>query len=216
MSPTRLCTVEAVKNKGNINIAYEYDDSGLVLAIRAATIAIFVATRRKWELGEYIERIPIPRAQVRGTVRIWTGVQPIWLSPVTPIISFSESFSSVGTTIAGSSYDINPTTGRIDIDPYVFSGLAPYIEGQGFIRVSYVGGLGSTVTDADVFDAPDDLVQACAMQASFMYDRTINSNVGVKQSSGKTGSITYTQYTNGLVPEAHALVSHYIRPLTGG
>jgi len=54
------------------------------------------------------------------------------------------------------------------------------------------------------------------MQASFMYDRTINSNVGVKQSSGKTGATTYTQYTNGLVPEVHALVSHYIRPLTGG
>lgn len=216
MSPTRLCTVEAVKHKGNINVAYEYDDSGLVLAIRAATRAIFVATRRKWELGEYLERIPIPRSHVRGSVRVWTGVQPIWLSPVAPVISFSESFSSVGTTIASSSYEIDSTTGRIDIDPYVFFGLTPYIDGHGFIRVSYVGGLGPTETDADVFEAADDLVQACAMQASFMYDRTINSNVGVKQSSGKTGATTYTQYTNGLVPEVHALVSHYIRPLTGG
>jgi len=216
MLPTRLCTVEAVKHKGNINVAYEYDDSGLVLAIRAATRAIFVATRRKWELGEYIERIPIPRAVVRGSVRIWTGVQPIWLSPVAPVISFSESFSSIGSIIVSSSYEIEPATGRIDIDPLVFSSLNPYIEGHGFIRISYVGGIGSTETDADVFDAPDDLVQACAMQASFMYDRTINSNVGVKQSSGKTGATTYTQYTNGLVPEVHALVSHYIRPLTGG
>lgn len=211
MAPTRLCTVEDVKNKGNINVNYDYDDEGLVRAIRSATVAIFSVTRRKWELGEYADRIPFPRSSVRGTYRFWTKVRPIWLTPVAPRISLSQTFSGAGVILSSSSYEIDAQDGRIDIDPILIENNT-----QGFIRVSYVGGLGPSDSDADVFDAPDDLAQAAAMQAAYMYDRLVNSKVGVKQYAGKTGSTTYTGLANGLVPEAHALIAHYIRPLTGG
>ena len=211
MSPTRLCTVDAVKNKGNINVSYDYDDDGITRAIRAATTAIFTVTRRKWELGEYVDRLPVPRASVRGTYRFWTSVRPVWTTPVAPRVSLSQSFSGAGTILSKGFYDICPTTGRIDVDPSLFTAHS-----DGFLRVSYVGGLGPSDDDQDVFSAPDDMVQACAMQAAYMYDRIVNSKVGVKQFAGKAGSTTYSQYVNGLVPEAHALVAHYIRPLTGG
>lgn len=210
--PTRLCTVEAVKTKGNINVAYDYDDDGLVRAIRAATTAIFSVTRRDWEYGEYVERMPVPRSAIRGTFRFWTKVRPLWLEPYAPRISLSPSFSGAGKILGASSYEIDLTTGRIDLDPALITRDTE----KGFLRLSYIGGLKASADDSDVFEAPDDMSQACAMQAAYMYDRIINSKVGVKQFAGKTGSTTYTQYQNGLVPEAHTLVAHYIRPLTGG
>lgn len=211
MAPTRLCNIEAVKNKGNISVNYAYDDDGILRAIRAATVAIFTATRRKWELAEYSDRLPVPRFTVRGTYRFWTTVRPIWMTPVAPRISLSPTFQGAGTLLSSGFYEIDPATGRIDVDPTLFTNHA-----EGFLRVRYVGGLGPSDDDSDVFAAPEDMIQACAMQAAYMYDRVVNSKVGVKQFAAKTGSTTYTQYVNGLVPEAHALIAHYIRPLTGG
>lgn len=211
MAPTRLCTLESVKNKGNISVAYEYDDEGLLRAIRAATTAVFTVTRRKWQLSEYHDRLPVPRSDVRGTYRFWTSVRPIWMSPVAPRLFLSKSFEDSRAALAAKDYEIDAETGRIDVNPALFTSHL-----SGFLRVSYVGGLAPTDDDPDVFDAPADLEQACAMQAAYTYDRIVNSRVGVKQFAGKTGSTTYAQYANGLVPEAHALVAHYIRPLTGG
>lgn len=212
MAPTRLCNIEAVKQQGNINVNYDYDDDGLVRAIRAATEAIFKVTRRKWEADQYLDRFPIPRAAVRGTYRFWTEVRPILVNVGVPRLSLSTSFSDTGATIGAGSYTLDAATGRIDLDPALITAA----HANGFLRVNYVGGLAPSADDADVFDAPSDMTQACALQSAYMYDRLVNSKVGVKQYAGKTGSTTYTQYANGLVPEAFALVANYIRPLTGG
>lgn len=211
MPPIRLCTVADVKTAGNINVNYDYDETGLVRAIEAATVAVFTVTRRKWLLSEYTDRLPVPRSNVRGTFRLWTAVRPILIEPVAPKIFAMMRLRDTGVSLSSADYTIDATTGRIDID---VEALSPY-QG-GFVRVNYVGGLGNLPTDAETFDAPADLRHAAAMQAAFIYDRVVNSTVGVKQFAGKTGSTTYSSYANGLVPEAHALVAHYIRPLTGG
>lgn len=209
MAPTRLCSVADIKRAGNINVNYEYDDAGLERAIRAATTEIFSVTRREWERKQYTDRIPVPRATVRGTFRVWTEVRPIVTDPLPPRLSVSRALSGSKTPLAASTFTFVEKTGRIDVD-------AAVLDGYGFLFVNYFGGLTRLDEDADVFDAPADLRQACAMQAAYLYDRTVNSKVGVKQFAGKTGSTTYQQYSNGLVPEVQALVSNYIRPFTGG
>lgn len=205
MSPTRLCSIADVKTQGNVNASYDYDDEGILRAIEAATVAIFSVTRRDWSLAERNERIPVPRNAVRGTYRLWTAVRPVWLTPVAPKLYLASSFSDQGTLLASSKYEIFAPDGRIDLDPATITSA-----GDWFIRIRYVGGLGPRDDDPDIYDAPATLVQACAMQAAYMYDRVINSKVGVKQYAGKTGSTTYNALTNGLVQEAHSLVAPFI------
>lgn len=212
MTPTRLCTIADVKTQGNINVAYEYEDETLVRSIEAATTAIFSVTRRRWLLGEYNDRTPVPRTPVRGTFRIWTEVRPLILAPKAPKVSVSRGFSPIGATALSSKQFSVSDEGRIDIDP---ESILNWNLG-GFIHVNYVAGLASLPDDPVTFDAPADMRTACAMQAAYMYDRIVNNKVGVKQFAGKTGSTTYSTYANGLVPEAHALVGRYVKPHTGG
>lgn len=205
-----FCTVNDVKTLTPIHSAWTGFNTALGAIIPAATGQIKTFCRRTFEVGSYTEYFLSP---MEVPARIHVIEPPITSSSIVFVYDKSGRFvdSALSTSLVeDTDFTVNYDTGLITL-----TGEFEY--SRRGLKIVYTGGYPVVAESPPRVQVPAQVVQACAIQAAFLLERTMAGQMGKQTSEeARAASTKWTSSaTSGLVAEAQALVTPYRRPLVG-
>lgn len=221
----KFCTVEDVKLYANSAPSFhDPDDSPqLTRFIEAATSKIISYTRRNWELDFHVDYFDLPfvnwRAQPEHRFpKYWLKSKPLRMSPTPLKVEYT-----LGPYYGDARLNYNDFRlldrkyYRVHEEESSITLLLPHIpQIPEALKVSYVAGFEADPSDPNLLLVDPVLKEACAMQAAFMYTRTVNETLGLKKHEDKAGTKEYNMLASGFIQEVQHMLMPYVKPLTGG
>lgn len=191
MDQYALCTPDDIKGITSVTASeYKYDDPMIKSCILIATSQIEKYCGRPFAEQQVTDSFTMP-ATFRGGFKVFPSMRPVKDGTLAATLDGIDAMNEL--SAVGGGYSLASTP---DIYPRT-------------IRITYTGGLaarGSQDWDGVIIlDAPGDLVQACAMQASYLANRFLKDNVGEKAQGAKAGNYH-------VIPEVAVLIRDWMRP----
>lgn len=191
MTKYALCSPEDIRAITMVTAsAYSHDDPMIKTCILLATSAIERYCGRTFAESARVDTFTVPRG-FRGAFRIYPSAAPVKDGTLAATIN--------GTDVIGS-----------------LTGYSTYYEYDAVetledrrIVMSYTGGYPEkdeqTWTGVTVLDVPQEIVQACALQASYMANRFLRDNVGEKATGMRSGAVA-------IIAEVAVALIPWVRP----
>jgi hypothetical protein len=210
----RFCTVDDVKTYANVAMQYAGSDQEIIRFIEQVTAKIVSFTRRNWLYGKYVDFVDISNINwqiqpERRLQKIFTRERPLRSTP-RPVITY-EPLSAIHSNLV-----FEPSDFAVDEHSHSITLLlhnAPQMPRA--LKIEYYAGFETDPNDPDLFLASQDIREACAMQAAFMFSRAKNETIGFSRHQDKSGGKTFDILGSGFIREVHGLISPHVRSLTG-
>lgn len=209
-STTKFCLPEDVKAHLHQNDGYTGDDANITTHIKQATALIRKYTRREWETGSFVQFFDTQQIQIAFGLGRAVARFTLKNIPVQSIASVKFHTGGDWDTVD----DLNTDLYDLDGNSLIMYPLQMHYH-QRALRVAYTAGYAINGDDADLLDVPENLKQACAIQAAHTWRRVVNETSGKSQKQDKKGFANYAVGSSGLVGEALALLKTETTPLVG-
>ena len=207
MATYNLCSLSDMQTVLQAPSAY---DSLYNSARATATSLIEESIRRKLDLAERTEVLP-------SRYSIDSYINPVRYTLSGINIDSSKSFTLhfSTTNVLDSSTLVDPSEYDVDFDTGTVWLRLPTFAYSRSLHFTYTSGY-DVISGTDVYDAPDDLKNACLQQALWIAERILSTSTGSDDS--KDGDRTVPMSTalrSKLLPEVLLITKKYTKPLVG-
>ena len=211
----RVSTVEDVKTYSNVSQGYALSDDKIERFIEQATSKIMSFTRRNWLYGKYVDFVDLAGLNwtlqpERRFQKVFTNERPLRSTPF-PVITYTLTGNfSDGTRLPANDFTVDEHAGAITL----LLAYAPQMPRA--LRIEYYAGFEPDPEQPEILQVSNDLREACAMQAAFLYSRAQNETLGLKRQQDKSGIKDFNILGSGFIREVQGLLTPHVRSLTGG
>lgn len=204
----KFCTVDQAKAYTKTNQNYAGHDELIQNSVILATTQIQEYCRRKFVQQEYTEYFKTPEIDTAYIFHL--RELNVQTSPV-PSIKLDYSYPYDWLSVA----DLDSQYYRINYEAGTITTLIGLARNRQALRVVYTAGY--EADDQGIVAVPTAIQLACALQAAFITERVLASEIGMQAKRSKNPSITIHTLSSaaigGLVPQAQSVVMNYRRPL---
>lgn len=211
----QFCSIEDVKAYANVSEGYAVTDGTIQRFIEQATAKICTFTRRRWTYGKYTDFVDLAgnswnATRERRYQEIYVSERPLRTDPA-PVIKYTTTGDVQNMKVLSRDlYQVNEHKGSITLL------LAHSPQMPRALRIEFWAGYETNPDNSEHVMVSDDLREACAMQAAFLYTRGQNETLGLKKHQDKSGIKEYHILGSGFIREVQGLITPHVRSLTGG
>jgi hypothetical protein len=209
MSTLRLCTLDSVKEILAVRSGFTGKDTLLQKCVDISSIAIKDYIRREFDSKSYVEYFNTVNNPHKYPKKFYVKAFNLNNTTNPPVVVLSYARDWTLTPLeAGSDYFVDTDSGYIELALATTRGIK-------VLKISYTAGY--VVDGNGISQVPDDIAFATSIQASFLYERISDNEVGQVNETTKIMLIAKLAKAAiyGVTPEAQNLVNKYRRILTG-